>query len=108
MIAEYITTEELQKYLTLEDALINARYQELREANDHLYIREVKENIRNPFSWTHPFRRRTGTITKYEILEDMNGQARVIDFPATESFRTAIEPMELRIWINGCLNGQAL
>lgn len=108
MIAEYITTEELQKYLTLEDALINARYQELRKANDHLYIREAKENIRKPFSWVHPFRNRTGTITRYEILEDMNGQARIIDFPATEGFRTAIEPMELRIWINGYLNGTSL
>lgn len=108
MIAEYITTEELQKYLTLEDALMNARYQELRKANDRLYIREVKENIRKPFSWVHPFRNRTGTITRYEILEDMNGQARVIDFPATEGFRTAIEPMELRIWINGYLNGTSL
>lgn len=108
MIAEYITTEELQKYLTLEDALMNARYQELRKANDRLYIREVKESIRKPFSWAHPFRRRTGTITRHEILEDMNGQARVIDFPATESFRTAIEPMELMIWINGYLNGTSL
>lgn len=105
MIAEYITTEELQKYLTLEDALINARYQELRKANDRLYIREIKENVRKPFSWAHPFRNRTETVTRYEILEDMNGQARVFDFPATESFRTATEPMELRIWINGYLNG---
>lgn len=105
MIAEYITTEELQKYLTLEDALINVLYQELRKANDRLYIREVKENVRKPFSWAHPFRNRTETVTRYEILEDMNGQARVFDFPATESFRTATEPMELRIWINGYLNG---
>lgn len=109
MIAEYITTEELQKHLTLEDALINARYQELRKANDRLYIREVKENIRKPFSWVHPFRNRTETVTRYEILEDMNGQARVICHPVAKGhflrFRTIIEPLELKIWINGYLNG---
>ena len=109
MIAEYITTEELQKYLTLEDALINARYQELRKANDRLYIREVKENIRKPFNWVHPFRRRTETVTRYEILEDMNGQASVICHPVAKGhflrFRTIIEPLELKIWINGYLNG---
>lgn len=112
MIAEYITTEELQKYLALKDALINARYQELRKANDRLYIREVKENIRKPFSWRYPFRRRTGTVTRYEILEDMNGQARVICHPVAKGhflrFRTIIEPLELKIWINGYLNGTRL
>lgn len=109
MIAEYITTEELQKYLALEDALINARYQELRKSNDRLYIREVKENIRKPFSWAHPFRSRTETVTRYEILEDMNGQARIICHPVAKGhflrFRTIIEPLELKIWINGYLNG---
>lgn len=109
MIAIYITTEELQNYLTLKDEALNEEYQKLRTANKAFYIREYEVTIRTPFNWKHPFRKRKETVTQYEVLEDLGGQARICSFPTAKgaewSFRTMIGELDLRTFIYGFLNG---
>lgn len=110
MIAEYVTKEELQRYLVLKGEGLNEMYQELRKANDAFYIREFKVNSRRPFSWRHPFRSRKETVILYNVLEHLGGaEARVLCFPSPNGsfygFRTMIDTTELKTWMYGFLDG---
>lgn len=109
MIAEYITKEELQQYLVLQDEELNEQYQQLRKANSAYYVREVKVTFRTPFSWKHPFRRREEVATLYEVLEDLDGKARICCFPTAKGSEwissTWIGELDLKTFIYGYLNG---
>lgn len=109
MITTYITKEELQQYLVLENEELNEQYQQLRKANNAFYVREWKITFRYPFSWKHPFRIRKEIVTRYEVLEDLGGQTRTCCFPATKgddcSFCTMIDELGLKTFIYGFLNG---
>lgn len=109
MIAEYITKEELQQYLVLQDEELNEQYQQLRKANSAYYVREVKVTFRTPFSWKHPFRKREEVATLYEVLEDLDGEARICCFPTAKGSEwissTWIGELDLKTFIYGYLNG---
>lgn len=109
MKAEYITKEELQQHLVLEDEELNEQYQQLRKANCAFYVRECKVTFHTPFSWKHPFRKRKEVVTRYEVLEDLDGQARICSFPTAKGdewgFRTLINELDLKTFIYGFLNG---